>query len=216
MADLAACFRVLNLDSSHLHMPDGCPVSLSRGLLRPPRLPEIHLGANGIMRCIRADFHHRFHDAVQSSVCCMAPTMSQTNCRPRKVHETVSVTINLLLDLLVVIAPIPLVWSLRINTSKKIAVSAKLSLGLIYKFPAPITFARSNLQGVIVIMLWRLTTTIVPKANSDLVYDTYLLALQSHLELWLGIIAASFPALAPLMNSVLKIKPNNISKSGYT
>lgn len=49
-------------------------------------------------------------------------------------------------------------------------------------------------------MIWRLVSTAKPDPNPDLVYDAYLLALQSHLELWLGILAANLPSLAPLFN----------------
>lgn len=51
-------------------------------------------------------------------------------------------------------------------------------------------------------MCWRLHSTIVPVKPADLVYDTYLLALQSHLELWLGILAASMPTLGPLIGRI--------------
>lgn len=47
-------------------------------------------------------------------------------------------------------------------------------------------------------MIWRLISTAKPDPKPDLVYDAYLLALQSHLELWLGILAANLPSLAPL------------------
>jgi hypothetical protein len=50
-------------------------------------------------------------------------------------------------------------------------------------------------------MIWRLISTANPRQPPDLVYDAYLLALQSHLELWLGILAANLPALAPLMRN---------------
>lgn len=52
--------------------------------------------------------------------------------------------------------------------------------------------------SVIAIMIWRLVSTATAKKPKDLVYDTYLLALQSHLELWLGILAANLPTIVPL------------------
>lgn len=51
-------------------------------------------------------------------------------------------------------------------------------------------------------MAWRLHSTLVPVKPADLVYDTYLLTLQSHLELWLGILAANMPTLGPLVNRI--------------
>lgn len=63
--------------------------------------------------------------------------------------------------------------------------------------------------SVIGIMIWRLVTTAVPKKAPDLVYDTYLLALQSHLELWLGILAANLPTIVPLARRIKIIKWNS-------
>ncbi|KAH8700028.1 hypothetical protein GQ44DRAFT_67527 [Phaeosphaeriaceae sp. PMI808] len=62
---------------------------------------------------------------------------------------------------------------------------------------------------VIGIMIWRLVTTAVPKKKPDLVYDTYLLALQSHLGLWLGILAANLPTLVPLAKRILVTQWNS-------
>lgn len=58
-------------------------------------------------------------------------------------------------------------------------------------------------------MIWRLVTTAIPNDSPDLVYDTYLLALQSHLEVWLGIIAANLPTIAPMLRSITGIKWNS-------
>ncbi|KAI8935076.1 hypothetical protein NX059_007671 [Plenodomus lindquistii] len=124
------------------------------------------------------------------------PILSTTNCRPRETHELVSVAINVALDLLVVALPIPVIWNLQMPNKKKIAVTGMFSLGLL----------------VIGIMIWRLVTTAVPKEDPDLVYDTYLLALQSHLELWLGILAANLPSIAPLARRLKIIKWNSYNR----
>ncbi|KAI0380258.1 hypothetical protein F5Y04DRAFT_102200 [Hypomontagnella monticulosa] len=110
--------------------------------------------------------------------------LSQTNCRPRQVHQLISVAVNLVLDLGVVVAPLPIIWGLQMQTSKKVGVSAVFGLGTL----------------VIAIMIWRLVTTATPDDNADLVYDLYILALQSHLELWLGILAVNIPTLGPLID----------------
>ncbi|KAI4858740.1 hypothetical protein F4820DRAFT_454582 [Hypoxylon rubiginosum] len=112
------------------------------------------------------------------------PILSKTNCRPREIHELVSVAVNLALDLAVLLAPLPVIWGLHMRTSKKIGVTTVFSIGI----------------GVVAIMIWRLITTSLPSDNTDLVYDIYILALQSHLEIWLGIIAANIPPLAPLID----------------
>lgn len=51
-------------------------------------------------------------------------------------------------------------------------------------------------------MTWRVVTMSRNKGGIavDLVYDNYLLLLQSNLELWLGILAANLPSLAPILD----------------
>ncbi|KAI0095751.1 hypothetical protein GGR51DRAFT_544669 [Nemania sp. FL0031] len=115
--------------------------------------------------------------------------LNPTNCRPSEIHEITSVAVNLFLDLAVVLVPIPVVSKLQMPLSKKIGITAIFSLGF----------------GVIGIMSWRLYTT-SHDSKPDLVYDLYILALQSHLELWLGIIAANLPTLGPLIGHISNMK----------
>ncbi len=60
------------------------------------------------------------------------PVLSLTKCRPITQQEFASVAINMALDLAVVVLPLPVVWSLRMPTRKKIAVSLMFSLGLVW------------------------------------------------------------------------------------
>ena len=53
-------------------------------------------------------------------------------------------------------------------------------------------------------MAWRIQSTVASTADPDWNYTLYITALQSHLELWLGIIAANLPTLAPLFNKFIK------------
>lgn len=62
------------------------------------------------------------------------PVLSLTNCRPRETHELVSVAINVVLDLMVVLIPIPVIWNLQMPTQKKVAVIGMFSLGLRYAY----------------------------------------------------------------------------------
>ncbi|KAI0597599.1 hypothetical protein F4775DRAFT_593288 [Biscogniauxia sp. FL1348] len=126
------------------------------------------------------------------------PILSQTNCRPLEVQEIASVAVNLFLDFAVVTLPIPVVWKLQMPTNKKLGVTAMFSLGL----------------GVIGILIWRMIDTVSPGHGDDLVYDLYVLALQSHLECWLGILAANIPALGPLLNRLSPSKITTYLKSG--
>lgn len=49
-------------------------------------------------------------------------------------------------------------------------------------------------------MIWRLIFTVMPR-TADYSYDLAMVALQSHLELWLGLIATNIPTIAPLLKN---------------
>ncbi|KAF2759927.1 hypothetical protein EJ05DRAFT_315243 [Pseudovirgaria hyperparasitica] len=119
------------------------------------------------------------------------PVLSLTHCRPREQHELASVAVNVAFDLLIVLLPLPWIWSLQMATRRKVTVTAMFSLGL----------------SIVGVMIWRLVTTALPNPNPDFTYDVYILALQSHLELWLGLLAASLPTLAPLLSRMV---PENV------
>ncbi|KAF7512747.1 hypothetical protein GJ744_000314 [Endocarpon pusillum] len=118
------------------------------------------------------------------------PVLSLTSCRPITRQEFASVAINMALDLAVVILPLPVVWSLHMPTRKKIAVSLMFSLGLV----------------IVAIMTWRIHSTVRATKEMDWNYGLYITALQSLLELWLGIIAANLPTLAPLSSQLVMPK----------
>jgi hypothetical protein len=58
-------------------------------------------------------------------------------------------------------------------------------------------------SSIIGIMLWRLIVAASPYRNPDFTYTLYVLALQSELEVWLGIIAANVPTLGPLVSGII-------------
>lgn len=58
------------------------------------------------------------------------PMVALTHCCPIQRQEYASVSVNMALDLAVVIIPISAVWQLRIAVEKKIRISLMSSLGL--------------------------------------------------------------------------------------
>ncbi|KAI0173523.1 hypothetical protein GGR52DRAFT_389211 [Hypoxylon sp. FL1284] len=110
------------------------------------------------------------------------PVLSLTNCRTTQSEELASVSANMALDICVLIFPIPIIWKLQMSIKKRLAVTSMFGLGI----------------GAIAAMVWRLATTADPSHNDDVVYTLYTTAIQSHLELWFGILAANLPRLAPL------------------
>ena len=61
--------------------------------------------------------------------------LSRTNCRPLRLQEIASVAVHLVLDTAIVVAPLPIVWGLKMPKNKKIGVSAMFSLGMTYVLP---------------------------------------------------------------------------------
>ncbi|KAI1082685.1 hypothetical protein F5B20DRAFT_480077 [Whalleya microplaca] len=126
-----------------------------------------------------------FRRAVLALMAAWNPVLSATNCRPIAVPELISISLNLFFDLSIVLVPVPIIWKLQMPLRKKLAVNAMFSLGL----------------GVIAMATWRLVNTI-KQDDIDFVYDAYRVLLLSSLELWLGILAANLPTLAPLLSRV--------------
>lgn len=58
------------------------------------------------------------------------PMIAMANCHPIQRQEFASVSVNMALDLAVVIIPMPSVWKLQMSTEKKVFVSGIFSLGL--------------------------------------------------------------------------------------
>ena len=58
--------------------------------------------------------------------------------------------------------------------------------------------------SIVAIMAWRIQSTVARATDLDWNYNLYTTALQSQLELWLGIIAANLPTLAPLISRFIK------------
>ncbi|KAF9698141.1 hypothetical protein EKO04_003882 [Ascochyta lentis] len=94
--------------------------------------------------------------------------------------------INILTDFLLALLPVPLIWQLQLNLRTKISLILVLSLGL---------FA-----CVAGIMKVRLNKTILSDPNR-FIYDGY--SMWNFVELDVGIIAGSLPAIKPLFNRFL-------------
>lgn len=53
------------------------------------------------------------------------------HCRPIQHQELASVSINMVLDLLIVLLPMPIIWRLQMRLSKKIELTVLFSIGLL-------------------------------------------------------------------------------------
>ncbi|XXH00985.1 hypothetical protein Hte_007336 [Hypoxylon texense] len=125
------------------------------------------------------------------------PVLSKTNCRPLKIQELASVAVHLGLDTAIVVAPLPIIWGLKMPRSKKIGVSLIFSIGV----------------GVIAIMIWRMVYTARPDHGSDMTYELFTVSVQGQMEIWLGILAANIPTLGPLMNRAMGVVSSRVSSA---
>ncbi|KAJ4387614.1 hypothetical protein N0V93_008210 [Gnomoniopsis smithogilvyi] len=105
--------------------------------------------------------------------------------RDGTISDYSTLAINMLLDLAVFILPLPTLWSLNMAPRKKVVVTIMFSFGL----------------ATIAVMIWRVVWTHQYRTNPD--FTTYLgwIGLVSQFELWLGLIVACIPTLAPLFKT---------------
>ncbi|KAH6649205.1 hypothetical protein F5144DRAFT_99 [Chaetomium tenue] len=103
-----------------------------------------------------------------------------------------SAVFNLVLDLCILVLPMPLLWTLRLNTRKKIAISVVFGLGIFVCFATAwrtyhvVKFSRPENQ-------MNFTVAVVEDA------------LWSGLEITLGIVNACLPAMAPAVRRIVDI-----------
>ncbi|KAF2726515.1 hypothetical protein EJ04DRAFT_398336, partial [Polyplosphaeria fusca] len=117
-----------------------------------------------------------------SAAWALDPMIAMAKCHPIQQQEFASVSVNMALDLAVVVIPMPAVWKLQLPMRKKITVTCLFSLGL----------------AVVAVSAWRIVTTVESMKTLDWSYVLATVALQSHLELWLGILAANLPMMSPI------------------
>lgn len=109
------------------------------------------------------------------------PTNPDGHCGDIKKQEISSCAVNIVLDLAIVILPMPALISLQIPLSKKLGLAGLLSLG--------ITICVINITRLVLI-----TTT----GNEDFTYTSSDVGLLTGMEVWIGYITASLPTLGPI------------------
>ena len=109
------------------------------------------------------------------------PTNPDGHCGDIKKQEISSCAVNIILDLAIVILPMPALISLQIERRKKMGLIGLLSLGLV----------------ICVLNVTRLGL-IVTTGNDDFTYTSADVGLLTGMEVWIGYITASLPTLGPL------------------
>ncbi|KND86233.1 hypothetical protein TOPH_09134 [Tolypocladium ophioglossoides CBS 100239] len=120
------------------------------------------------------------------------------SCRNITNDEIISVVINMSIDIAIIILPLPVLWGLQLALRYKVVITIMFSIGLM----------------TISIMAWRLQFTIVSSSDPDFVFNFITITLISFLELWLGVIVACIPTLAPLIK--IYVKPKISARSDRT
>lgn len=77
-------------------------------------------------------------------------------------------------------------------------------------------FTNHLMSRTVGIILWRLINTIKTRYDKDFIWNLYVLGLIGFLELWLGIIVACIPTLAPLFNHYVKPKISRVTGNSST
>ncbi|KAJ4416152.1 hypothetical protein N0V82_006912 [Gnomoniopsis sp. IMI 355080] len=119
------------------------------------------------------------------------------HCRDQSPSEFGSVSCSLAIDFAIIVLPFPWLWKLQMPMRNKITVSITLSIGF----------------TTIGVMFWRIPVTIQSANDGDFTYHLLTIALITMLELWLGIIVACIPTLAPLLNRYVKPAVVDLIKS---
>ncbi|KAI1135143.1 hypothetical protein F5Y05DRAFT_395763 [Hypoxylon sp. FL0543] len=110
------------------------------------------------------------------------------SCREMSISDFATLGTNIALDIAIIILPMPVLWNLHLPLRNKISISIMFSIGFV----------------TIGVMSWRITVAAKTRSSSDYTYTFPLTAVLSFCELWLGIIVACIPTLAPLLNAYIK------------
>ncbi|KAI3327041.1 hypothetical protein HD806DRAFT_520044 [Xylariaceae sp. AK1471] len=109
-------------------------------------------------------------------------------CRDPAIGDNATIAVNLILDVAILVLPMPVLWRLQMSVRDKITITAMFSIGIV----------------TIGVMVWRLIVTLRTRSSPDWTETLCRVGLISSLEVYLGIIAACIPTLGPLFNACVK------------
>ncbi|CAK96465.1 hypothetical protein AAWM_06691 [Aspergillus awamori] len=103
-------------------------------------------------------------------------------CKSVMLEEILSIALNMGLDTVIALLPMPLLWKVQMPFRNKLTISVMFAMGLF----------------VVGVMAWRMAITLMPSTQTDFVHGLYLVGLVSFMELWFSMIIVSLPTVAPL------------------
>lgn len=123
-------------------------------------------------------------------------------CKSVMLEEILSIALNMGLDTVIALLPMPLLWKVQMPFRNKLTISVMFAMGLLYGYPLSLLLhlvcnilTRRSVVGV---MAWRMAITLMPSTQTDFVHGLYLVGLVSFMELWFSMIIVSLPTVAPL------------------
>ena len=139
-------------------------------------------------------------------------------CASGKAIFLASGIINIVIDLIMIILPMPLVWQLQMSQQRKFALSAVFALGILYVFPS----TPSN--AIILTISDRVCTVTIVRVvlanqfyDGDITHGIAKVAIVTDLETCMGIIVACLPMFPPTFKRILhgrdKSDPQNYISS---
>ncbi|CAD6583701.1 MAG: hypothetical protein ASARMPREDX12_001423 [Alectoria sarmentosa] len=114
------------------------------------------------------------------------PLISQKTCIKVRDYFVVTSILNVLIDVAILVLPLPLLWQLQLSTSRKLTLSVIFTLGI---FTTAISITR--------------TVTLFSISEADITWDFVPLILYSTLESNTGFICSCLPVMAPLLHLVM-------------
>ena len=123
--------------------------------------------------------------------------------------------INIIMDVAIVVLPMPALHSLSISKGRKLAVMALFALGLLYVIPSPRALPFANkFHSVTITSVIRLYSIHEVANSEDVTWDNVGAAVWSCVESNVGIICACLPASRPLY-SILVGRRRPVTSSHY-
>ncbi len=113
--------------------------------------------------------------------------------------------INIVIDLTMIILPMPLVWQLQMSQQRKLALSAVFALGILYVFPSALScfIVLMTSDRVCTITIIRVVIAVQFDID-DVTYDIVKVAIVTDLETCMGIIVACLPMFPPTFKKLFR------------
>ncbi|KAL8789738.1 MAG: hypothetical protein Q9213_000989 [Squamulea squamosa] len=126
------------------------------------------------------------------------PTISRGHClKPKGRSPYLSGAINVVSDIVVLVLPIPAIWSLKMRLRRKLRVIAIFSVATLYAIQVYENRNKSNLSSAVIASIIRLAKTSVLYVDRDRTWNIGKIEVWAVLEVNVGLICAcslAFPA----------------------